>query len=103
VCPGCQYAEWHPLCRGIVDFDGERVDLNVLPREEIVWNRLSYCEYLDLTVAWIDDDDWPREWRCPDCGCTEFVGVHRDYPPSGFAGARFNVEFGEIDETDETA
>ena len=28
VCPGCQYVEWHPLCEGIVDFGGRRVDRN---------------------------------------------------------------------------
>jgi hypothetical protein len=25
ICPGCQYAEWHPLCDAIVDFEGGRL------------------------------------------------------------------------------
>jgi hypothetical protein len=86
VCPGCQVPEWHPLCQGLVDFDGERVDLNVIPREEIDWNRLSRCEHLDLTVVWVEGDEWPAGWCCPECGCTEFGLVHREYPPSGFRG-----------------
>src|SRR5947208_4207597 len=56
VCPGCQYVEWHPLCEGIVDFGGRRVDLSVIARNKIDPNRLSRCEYLDLTVAWIGDN-----------------------------------------------
>jgi hypothetical protein len=27
VCPGCQLAEWVPLCQSLVDKDGELVDL----------------------------------------------------------------------------
>jgi hypothetical protein len=25
ICPGCQYAEWHPICDAIVDTQGGRV------------------------------------------------------------------------------
>ena len=100
VCPGCQYVEWHPLCEGIVDFGGRRVDLSVIARDEIDPNRLSRCEYLDLTVAWIGDER-PHKWRCPKCGCTEFVGVHPDYPRSGLTGGTlFSAEIDEIDESE---
>ena len=95
VCPGCQYAEWHPLCESLVDFDGERLDLHKIPREEIVWSRVSRCEYLDLTVSWIGDEDEPDSWTCPDCGGTAFIGVHRDYQCSGLKGALFVTEVDE--------
>jgi hypothetical protein len=92
VCPGCQYAEWHPHCSSLVDVDGERVDLSAIPREERALERLSRCEYIDLTVSWIDDADWPQAWRCPECGGTGFEGVHRDYQQSGLRGTSFTID-----------
>jgi hypothetical protein len=55
---------------------------------------LAYCEYIDLTVSWIEEEDWPEGWCCPRCGGTTFEGVHRDYPPAGIQPGSFTVEFG---------
>lgn len=92
VCPGCQIAGWHPLCTSLVDRDGQRVDVEAIPREEWDRNTVFRCEYLDLSVSWIEDDDWPDPWQCPECGGTSFEGVHRDYPRSGLSGAAFEVQ-----------
>ena len=91
VCPGCQYAEWHPLCDAVVDSQGGRVGyagtlddgptleptIAVMPVEELKTSHWTYCGYLDLTVAWLDDEVGPADWRCPHCGGTKYVGVHR--------------------------
>lgn len=95
VCPGCQFAEWHPHCMSIVDIDGERVDFAKVPAHEIDAGSVFRCEYIDLDVSWIEDDDYPESWTCPKCGGTEFEGVHRDYQPSGLEGASFTVEIEE--------
>jgi len=72
---------------------GERVDPEVdwahMPREEWDFSELTRCEYIDLTVSYIEDQ--PSEWTCPRCGGTTFEGVHRDYTPSGLAGTAFEV------------
>ena len=85
VCPGCQLAELHPHCTSVVDIsDRERVDFSVMPREEIDFNRLVYCEHIDLTRCYLlHGDDWPDEWTCPECGGTEFDLVRADYQASG--------------------
>lgn len=88
VCPGCQYAEWHPLCESLVDFDGERLDLHKIPREEIVWSRVSRCEYLDLTVSWIGDEDEPDSWDVPRL---RRHGLHRCAPRLPVLGAQGRV------------
>ena len=49
------------------------------------------CEYIDLTVSWVDDADMPEHWQCPRCGGTEYEFVHPDYPPSGFHPGQFEV------------
>jgi hypothetical protein len=78
LCPGCQYAEWHPHCTSLVDADDERVDLSSMPQEEWDETSITRCEYIDLDVSWIDDADEPQGWRCARCGGSEFEGVHRD-------------------------
>jgi hypothetical protein len=103
ICPGCQYAEWHPHCTSLVSYrDGERVDPEVdwanMPREEWDFESLMRCDYIDLGVSWIDDADWPKEWRCPKCGGTDFEGVHRDYPPSGLQPGSFEVDISDPDD-----
>jgi hypothetical protein len=50
------------------------------------------CEYIDYAVSWIKEEDWPKKWTCAECGGTHFMGVHRDYQRSGFAGTAFTVE-----------
>ena len=92
VCPGCQFAEWHPLCDAIVDSQGGRVGIlqalsttarplsptiAVIPLEELNTSHWTYCGYLDLTISWLDDENGPGKWRCPHCGGTKYVGVHR--------------------------
>jgi hypothetical protein len=37
---------------------------------------LGWCDYIDLSVSWLDDGAEPRQWRCPSCGGTKFEGVH---------------------------
>lgn len=44
VCPDCQPQTWHPLCTSMVDIDGSRVDVEVIPREELPPERLRQCE-----------------------------------------------------------
>lgn len=91
ICPGCQYAEWHPLCDAIVDSQGDRVGyagtlddgptlepaITAMPFEELNTSHWTYCGYLDLTISWLDDENGPGKWRCPHCGGTKYVGVHR--------------------------
>ncbi|MGZ4185008.1 MAG: hypothetical protein ACXVSF_06445 [Solirubrobacteraceae bacterium] len=102
VCPGCQYAAWHPHCTSLIDIEtGERVDpgaWDAMPEAERDYSRLAPCEYIDTSVAWTDDDD-PPTWRCPSCGGSAFDGVHRDYPPGGLAQARYRVD--DADEVDD--
>lgn len=83
VCPGCQYAEWHPHCTSavIVDEAGEyeRVDQAVdwrEPREETDFASVMYCDYVDLSVSWVQDAALPLDWTCPRCGGRRFEGVH---------------------------
>jgi hypothetical protein len=115
VCPGCQYAEWHPHCTSVcVECgSGDRVDIAALQRGEQVTveiygtpvllrslddlkvlpdGELGWCDYKDLSIAWTDDEDQPAEWTCPACGGTEFEGVHRDYPASNLKGTTFTTE-----------
>jgi hypothetical protein len=117
VCPGCQLAEWHPHCTSWLDDygHGKRVawrdeggddvissEIAAMPSEE--WDTESWapCDYIDHTISWIDEADWPKQWRCPECGGTAFEGVHGDYPMSGLKGARFSVELGDADLNEET-
>jgi len=111
VCPGCQYAEWHPRCTSVRAEHGygERIDVEALKRGEPTTVNVNglpvllrstseleplgvgWCDYIDLSVAFLDpSDDWPQEWRCPECGGTTFEGVHADYQASGLKGAGFN-------------
>ena len=90
--PAASYAEWHPCCTSVLDRDGERVDVSALPREEWVGTSLSRCEYVDLTVSWIEDVDWPEHWQCPECGGTSFEGVHRDYAEADLEGGSVSSE-----------
>jgi hypothetical protein len=99
-CPGCQLAEHHPRCMSVrSDFGyGGRVDLEALDRgeqvtftnqdddvvtarspDDIDLTELGYCDHFDLSINWFEGDDWPKDWRCPECGGTEFEFVHRDY------------------------
>jgi hypothetical protein len=114
VCPGCQFAEWHPHCTSVATRDGERVDLEPLGRGEPVtiqldgvpvrFNSVSefapgtlvWCDYVDLSVSYIDDE--PTDWRCARCGGTTFEGVHADYQESGPSGATFTIETEEVDD-----
>lgn len=102
ICPGCQSAIWHPHCRALVEWEsGEvvnpAVDWANMPREEIDFDTLHYCDYIDTTIAVTLDDEWPQRWTCPECGTEHkatddpdeatFEWVHADYPPSGLPGA----------------
>lgn len=116
VCPGCQYAEWHPHCLAAIDWEtGEVVDPEVdwagMPPEERDYDRLHYCETIDLSVTTLDDDlppDQSWRWTCPRCGTEHrlaqegeretFDWVHRDYPPSGLRPGMFRVEHVDEDE-----
>jgi hypothetical protein len=118
VCPGCQYAEWHPHCTSWFshhDPEGERVswadsegDVHVAPHLLAIphdeWDSASWfeCDEIDLTVSWTGGDDLPQGWWCPRCGNTDFEGVHRDYGQSGLAGATFEPEF-ELEDDEEEA
>lgn len=113
VCPGCQLAVWHPYCTSVraEDGHGERIDVTALERGErvvvhagtldgedvpVVLSSTSdlevlgvgWCGRVDLSVSWVDDAEWPKGWRCPDCGGTDFEGVHADStePAPGFEG-----------------
>lgn len=112
VCPNCEYAEWHPHCTswldeygygrrvGWRDENGEEVvapEIAAMPREEWHTGAWAPCDSLDLSVSWVDQADWPKAWRCPQCGGTDFEGVHRDYMLSGLKGAGFTVELNEDD------
>lgn len=79
VCPNCQYVEWHPHCTSLIDADGARVAIEAIPAEEWDAKLVVRCGCVDLTISWIGDEDCPESWRCPQCGGTEFEGVHRDY------------------------
>jgi hypothetical protein len=126
VCPGCQYAEWHPHCTAtrVESGHGARVDIAALKRGEPVTveidgapvvfrsfadlealeagepGALGWCDYLDLTVSWTDDTEPPSEWRCPECGSTEFEGVHRDYQASNLKGTTFTAEIEPDDDSE---
>jgi len=95
VCAGCELVGWHPHCTSPVDADGQRVDIASIPPEEWDSSLVMRCEYIDLNVSWVDEADWPKKWRCSECGGTEFEGVHRDYQASGLGGASFTVELKE--------
>jgi DNA-directed RNA polymerase subunit RPC12/RpoP len=99
VCPGCQYAAWHPYCESIVDGDGNRVKRKELLRlfarrreleeqlrqgedgpalaDEYDAALVEQCGYVDLTVSWFTEEKPPKGWRCPKCGGKKFVGIHR--------------------------
>jgi predicted nucleic-acid-binding Zn-ribbon protein len=119
VCPNCQYAEWHPHCTSTrADFGyGERIDTETLQRdgqlvvvgddgipvivrslEDLQELGVGWCDYIDLAVSWIEDDDEPKVWTCSKCGGTEFEGVHRDYRQSGLQGASFTTEIDGAEE-----
>jgi hypothetical protein len=99
VCPGCQLAEWHSLCRSLLDADGERVAavtaedelilepaIAGMPRAEIASSDWMWCDYKDSSVSWIDgESEPPAGCRCPSCGGTNFMWVRADYPTSGLA------------------
>lgn len=124
VCPGCQYAEWHPHCTSVrVEAGyGDRIDIDALERGEsitveiagtpVVFSTMSdlralqvgeiaYCDYVDLTISWTDDDEWPKTWKCPSCGGSKFEGVHRNYGGSGLKGTSFSVELEEVEDDDD--
>ena len=57
VCPGCQSAFWHPHCRSLVDIEGERVDVQAIPREE--WTgEVDWCDYVDRENGYLEEN-WP--------------------------------------------
>ena len=70
-----------------------------MPREEWI-GELSKCDYVDLTVSWVEDADYPSEWTCMLCGGSTFEGVHRDYPRSGLHPGNFNLTSWERREPD---
>lgn len=47
VCPGCQFAEWHPYCTSVVDFDGERID-PAASEQELAPGLFRRCGFIDL-------------------------------------------------------
>lgn len=123
VCPNCQYAEWHPHCTSVRAECGygERIDIAALAApeagqsitimdhdvpvivrsfDELHALGVGYCDYIDPSVSWVDDDDWPKQWTCPECGGSEFEGVHRDYQQSGLKGTSFDVDT-EVDTEEE--
>jgi hypothetical protein len=55
-----------------------------------------YCECIDLSASWIDDE--PKQWRCRRCGGTQFEGVHRDYVAAGIQPGTFTAEIRPDDE-----
>ena len=65
-----------------------------MPSEEWKRDRArgSWCEYLDLSVSWIEDEDWPESWMCPECEGHDYRRVHRDYSHCGLRGTRFSTE-----------
>ena len=109
VCPGCQLAEWHPLCESVVDEDGRRVGARVgyefvyeswieaMPPEERSGSEgdWRWCEHLDLSLSYLDPATAPAEWTCAECGGHAFVLVHADYPRSGMRGSAFTAEVEE--------
>jgi ribosomal protein S27AE len=93
ICPNCEMVGWVPHCISLVDQDLERVDLDSIPRSEWSETGVFYCEYIDYSVSWVDNDkDWPEHWQCPRCGGTAFEGVHPDYPPGGIFPGQFQVD-----------
>jgi hypothetical protein len=103
VCPGCQPAAWHPRCTSLRADSGygDRVDLAALESGESLVvtidevpvriaslsdlttfdvGTFGWCDFIDWSVSWVEDEDFPEEWSCPKCGGTEFEGVH-DYRP----------------------
>jgi hypothetical protein len=81
-CPGCQLGTWHPECTSLVDLDGARVDPATIPEQ--VWGpgSVEVCGYVDRAVSWVDDGlegaGAPTSWVCPNCGGTQYIGVHGD-------------------------
>lgn len=69
-----------------------------MPREEWDTSTWTECDYIDPGISWIEDDDRPKEWRCPECGGTELEGIHRDYRQSGLKGSSFSVSVEDDDE-----
>ncbi len=116
VCPGCQFAEWHPHCTSVrADFGyGERIDIEALERGEatvvesdgvsvalrsfadVEAMGVGWCDHIDLTISHVDDGGaWPETWTCPECAGTTFEWVHGDYQGSGLKGTTFGVELDE--------
>jgi hypothetical protein len=88
--------EWHAHCTSWLDEEANRVAwrdehgeevvapaIAAMPVQELGTETWTECDYIDLTVSWVDDDERPKEWRCPKCGGKAFEGVHRDYMHSG--------------------
>jgi ribosomal protein L37E len=105
VCPGCQLAEWHPLCQSLLNEEGARVAaqtfegkivlepaIAAMPQEEVTASEWDWCEYLDLSLAYLDPAQAPTEWTCPRCGGQVFILVHADYPLSNLRGTTFTAE-----------
>ena len=60
-----------------VEIDSAPVLLrSVADLKTLAVGELGWCDYIDLSVSWTDDDDLPTNWTCPECGGTEFEGVH---------------------------
>jgi hypothetical protein len=122
VCPNCQFTEWHPHCMALLDWKTDEVvdpevDWADMPPEERDYDSVRYCEFIDLTVSYLDEDlllatDEDYRWQCPECGAehriqqdenarSTFEFVHRDYIPGGLRGAGFEVVESDEDENDE--
>ena len=64
---------WHPHCLSLVDNDGDRVAVEVMPRREWAGSGLvRYCHWVDTTVIINPDADPLPAWVCPSCGGTEY-------------------------------
>jgi hypothetical protein len=70
------------------DHDGDLLTARTL---DDVRGELGYCDYIDLSISWVDDADSPKSWTCPECGGTDFEAVHRDYGQAGLKGTSFTV------------
>jgi hypothetical protein len=87
VCPGCQIAGWVAHCTSLVDGDGDRVDLNAIPRAEWAVETLMGCGWIDQSRTYVDNESPDAAWRCPQCGGSGVELVKPDYnePRSGVA------------------